>query len=215
LLARISSFFRKRELDREFDAELTAHIEMAVDDDLKQGMSAEEARRRAMIGLGGMDATRELHRESRGLLALETILQDVRYSFRTLRRDAGLAIFAILIIGLGVGASSTVFSVVNAILLRPLPFEAPERLAWIANTHRVVEGVSGATVLVAHLLDLQAQNQSFSDVGGYEAFYKAGNDKLTDAGEPERLTGVPVSDLWLSPRWPVTFPRCGRRDWTP
>ncbi len=192
LLARLSSLFRKRELDREFDAELAAHIEMAVEDNLKQGMSAEDARRRAMIGLGGMDAAREMHRESRGLPALETILQDARYSFRTLRRDAALATFAILIIGLGVGASSTVFSVINALILRPLPFEAPDRLAWVANS--TVEGLSGATIQVAHLQDLQSQSRSFSDVAGYFAFYGADGDKLTGAGEPERLTGVPVTE---------------------
>jgi predicted permease len=192
LLARIFSFFRKRELDREFDAELSAHLEMCIEDYLQQGLSAEEARRRAMISLGGMDAARELHRESRGLPTLETILQDIRYSFRTLRRDAGLATFAILIIGLGVGSSSTVFSVINALLLRPLPFEAPARLAWVANS--TVEGLSGATVQVAYLQDLRAQSQSFSDVAGYFAFYGAGDDKLTGAGEPERLTGVPVTE---------------------
>src|SRR5499426_1195653 len=192
LLARLSSFISKRELDREFDAELAAHLEIPIEDNLKQGLSAEEARRRAMISLGGMDASRELHRESRGLPALETILQDIRYSFRTLRRDAGLATFAILIIGLGVGASSTVFSVVNALLLRPLPFESPGRLAWIANS--TVEGLSGATIQVAYLQDLRAQSQSFSDVAGYFAFYGVGGDKLTAAGEPERLTGVPVSE---------------------
>jgi len=192
LLARIFSFFRKRELDRDFDAELSAHLEMSIEENLKQGMSAEEARRRALISLGGMDATKELHRDSRGLPALETILQDVRYSFRTLRRDAGLATFAILIIGLGVGASSTVFSVVNALLLRPLPFEEPERLAWIANS--ATPGLSGSTVQVAHLQDLRAQSRSFSDVAAYYAFYNVGDNKLTGAGEPERLTGVPVSE---------------------
>src|SRR5262245_37351077 len=119
LLARIISLFRKRDLDRELDAELSAHLEMAIEDKIKQGMSLEEARRSAMIRLGGMDAARELHRESRGLPLLETVLQDVRYSFRTLRRDAGFAAFAILIVGLGVAASSTVFSVINALLLRP------------------------------------------------------------------------------------------------
>jgi predicted permease len=192
LLARISSFFRKRELDREFDAELATHLEMAIEDNLKQGMSAEEARRRAMIRLGGMGATIELHKESRGLPALDTILQDVRYSIRTLRRDAGLATFAILIIGLGVGASSTVFSVVNALLLRPLPFEDPERLAWIANS--TVEGLSGSTVQVAHLQDLRAQSRSFTDVAAYCPFYNVGDNKLIGAGEPERLTGAPVTE---------------------
>ncbi|MCI0387383.1 MAG: permease prefix domain 1-containing protein [Acidobacteria bacterium] len=150
LLARSFSFFRKWKLDRELDAELSAHLEMAIEDNMKQGMSAEEARRSALISLGGMDAARELHRETRGLPVLETILQDVRYSFRTLRRDAGLATFAILIIGLGVSASSTVFSVVNALLLRPLPFEDPDRLAWIANSS--TPGLSGSTVQVSHLL---------------------------------------------------------------
>ena len=191
-LARIFSFFRKRKLDREFDAELAAHLEMLIEDNLKRGMSAEEARRRAMISLGGMDAARESHWESRGLPVLETILQDIRYSFRTLRRDAGLATFAILIIGLGVGASSTVFSVVNVLLLRPLPFESPERLAWIANGGTL--GLSGMTVQVAHLQNLRAQSRSFTDVAGYLAFYSVGDNKLTGAGEPERLTGIPVSE---------------------
>ncbi|HEX5081025.1 MAG TPA: ABC transporter permease, partial [Blastocatellia bacterium] len=191
-LARISSFFRKRKLDREFDEELAAHIEMAIEDNLKQGMSAEEARRRAMIRLGGMDTARELHNESRGLPALETILQDIRYSFRTLRRDARLATFAILIIGLGVGASSTVFSVINALLLRPLPFEAPERLLWIANSGE--DGLSGVTVQVAQLQELRAQSRTFSDVAAYCPFYNTGDDKLIGSGEPERLTGAPVTE---------------------
>jgi putative ABC transport system permease protein len=192
LLAHISSYFRKRELDRELDAELDSHLEMAIEDNIKRGMSAEEARRVALISLGGMDATRELHRDTRGLPALESILQDLRYSIRTLRRDAGLATFAILIIGLGVGASTTVFSVVNALLLRPLPYEDPERLAWIAGNNG--EGLSAQTVQVGNLLDLKAQNRSFSDIAGYYAFSGVGDNKLTGSGEPERLTGVLVSE---------------------
>ena len=111
LFSRILTLFRRRKMDREFDAELAAHLELAIDENLGRGMSAEEARRQALIRLGGVGATRDLYREHRGLPAIETFLQDVRYSFRTLRRDAGLATFAILIVGLGVGASSTIFSV--------------------------------------------------------------------------------------------------------
>jgi predicted permease len=192
LLARLSAFFRKREFDRELDAELAAHLEMSIEENIKRGMSAEEARRCAIISLGGMDATRELHREKRGLPALESVLHDIRYSFRTLRRDAGLAIFAILIVGLGVGASTTVYSVVNALLLRPLPFEEPERLVWIANN--LAPGLTGETVQVAHLENLQAQSQSLSDVAAYFAFYGEGDTKLTGAGEPERLTVVQVTE---------------------
>lgn len=192
LAARIVSVFRKRKFDHEFDAELGSHLEMAIEDNIKQGMTQEEARRKAMIRFGGTDAARELHRDARGLPSLESILQDVRYSFRTLRRDAGLATFAVLIVGLGVGASSTVFSVVNALMFRPLPFQDPERLVWIPND--VVPGLSGQTVQVAHVLDLRSGSNSFSDVAGYFAFYNMGDEKLSGSGEPERLTSIPVSE---------------------
>jgi predicted permease len=140
----------------------------------------------------GPKSAKELHRESRGLPALDSILQDLRYTFRTMRRDAGFTTFAILIVGLGIGASSTVFSVVNALLLRPLPFRDPGRLVWIAN-HDETSGLSGQTTQVGHFLDLRAQNRSFSDVASYFAFYGVGDNKLTGQGEPERLSGVPVS----------------------
>jgi len=124
--------------------------------------------------------------------SLDSFLQDLRYTLRTLRRDAGFTTFAILIVGLGIGASSTVFSIVNALLLRPLPFRDPSRLVWIAN-HDETGGLSGQTTQVGHFLDLRAQNQSFSDVAAYFAFYGVGDNKLTGQGEPERLSGVPVS----------------------
>jgi len=119
------------------------------------------------------------------------LLQDLRYTLRTLGRDAGFAAFAILIVGLGIGASSTLFSVVNALLLRPLPFRDPQRLVWIANHD--TSGLSGQTTQVDHLLDLRAGNQSFSDIAGYFAFYGVGDYILTGQGEPERLSAVPVS----------------------
>ena len=121
----------------------------------------------------------------------EGVLQDLRYTFRTLRRDAGFTAFAILIVGLGIGASSTVFSVANALLIRRLPFRDPGRLVWITN--RDSSGLSGRTTQVSNLLDLREQNQSFSDLAAYFAFYGVGDSKLTGQGEPERLSGVPVS----------------------
>ena len=123
---------------------------------------------------------------------MSSLRQDLRYTFRTLRRDAGFAIFAIAIAGLGIGASSTVFSVVNTLLLRPLPFAEPERLVWIAN--RETAGLSGQTTQVGHMLDLRERTQSFSAVAGYFAFYGVGDNVLSGQGEPERLSGVPVSD---------------------
>jgi predicted permease len=123
---------------------------------------------------------------------MDTFLQDIRYAFRTLRNNAGFTTFAILIIGLGIGASSTVFSVVNTLLIRPLPFREPGNLVWIANHD--TSGLSGQTTQVGHFLDLRERNRSFSDIAAYFAFYGVGDNKLTGTGEPERLSGVPVSE---------------------
>ena len=124
-------------------------------------------------------------------MAIDDLLQDLRCSFRTLRRDSGFTSFAILIAGLGIGASATVFSVVNTLILRPLPFAQPEQLIWIANGD--TSGLSGQTTQVGHMLDLWERIQSLSAIAGYFAFYGVGDNLLTGAGEPERLSGVPVS----------------------
>jgi predicted permease len=125
-------------------------------------------------------------------MIIDNLLQDLRYTGRTLRRDAGFTTFVILIAGLGIGASSTVFSVVNTLLLRPLPFREPAQLVWIAN--RNTSGLSGQTTQVGHMLDLRERVQSLSAVAGYFAFYGVGDNLLGGTGEPERLSGVPVSD---------------------
>ena len=125
-------------------------------------------------------------------MVFPNLLQDLRYTARTLRRDAGFAIFAILIAGLGIGASVIVFSVVNTLLLRPLPFARPSELVWIAN--RDTSGLSGQTTQVGHMLDLRERTQTLSAIAGYFAFYGVGDNLLSGRGEPERLSGVPVSE---------------------
>ena len=125
-------------------------------------------------------------------MTTDSLLQDLRYAFRTLRRDAGFTSFAVLIVGLGIGASATVFSVANALLLRPLPFRDPGSLVWIANHDTA--GLSGQTTQVGAMLDLRQRSRSFSEITAYFAFYGVGDNKLTGQGEPERLSGVPVSD---------------------
>jgi predicted permease len=125
-------------------------------------------------------------------MVLPHLLHDLRYTFRTLRRDAGFAVFAILIAGLGIGASVTVFSVVNTLLLRPLPFAKPSELVWIAN--RDAPGLSGQTTQVGYMLDLREKTQTMSAIAGYFAFYGVGDNLLSGRGEPERLSGVPVSE---------------------
>jgi predicted permease len=124
---------------------------------------------------------------------LENLRRDVRYAIRTLLRDAGFAAFAILIVGLGVGASCTIFSVVNTLLIRPLPFRDPGRLVWIANHQDETNDMSGKTSQTDYLLDLRAKNQSYEDLAAYFAFYGLGDAKMIGDGQPERLTSVPVT----------------------
>ena len=136
--------------------------------------------------------------EDRGSPFLEVLAQDVRYAVRTLRRDSGFFLAAVVIMGLGIGASCTIFSVLNTLLIRPLPFNDPSRLVWVANGNGKEEGLSGQTTQVDYLLDLQRQNESFADIAAYFAFYGVGDNKLTGAGEPERLTGVPVTQNFFA-----------------
>jgi hypothetical protein len=195
-LGRLRSFFRKQERDEDFDNEIATHLEMLTEENLQRGMPADEARRAALIRIGGVEQAKELHRDSRGLPLLENLLQDIRYSFRTLRRDAGLAIFAILIVGLGAGASSTVFSVLNVLLLRPLPFANPEGLVWIENN--LGQTRSAKTIQVGYLLALRNESNLLSDVAGYFSFAPEGHYLLGGAREPERLTGLSVTENFLA-----------------
>src|SRR5271154_6183784 len=193
MLQKLAALFRRRRLDEDLDTELASHLEFAVEEYIRQGVPPDEARRRAMVKLCGIEQSKEIHREARGIPGLETILQDLRYAMRTLRRDPGFALFPTLIIALGVGASATVFSVVNSLLVKPLPFKDPARLVWIANKVDTEDNMSGRTVQVMPMIALRDRNQSFSDIAGFFAFFGVGDANLTGSGEPERLTAVSVS----------------------
>ena len=190
-LNRLRSFFRKEPLDRELNAELASHLEFAIEDNLRKGMSADEARRQALIRFGGVAQAREQHRETRGLPTLDILLQDLRYTFRTLRRDRSFTIVAVLILALGIGANIAVFSVVNTILLRPLPFSNPHELVWIAPPPQKC-GMSCATYSADAYDEFRTLSHSYQDVTGYEAFTTADNLRLTGHGEPEPATGIEV-----------------------
>lgn len=129
------------------------------------------------------------------MITLDTLVRDIRHAFRSLQRDLGATVFVLAIAGIGIGASTTVFSICRALILRPLPFERPERLVWIANG--TSENLSAQTVQVNNLLDLRAGSRSWTDVAGFFPFYAPGDIRLTSAGEPERLTGVPVTQTFF------------------
>src|SRR6185295_8829600 len=118
LTARIRAFFDAPTLDHDLGQELDSHLAMATEDNIRRGMPPDQALREARLRLGGLPQLGEAHREHRGLPALDMTLQDLRYACRTLRRETAFTIFAILIAVLGIGASSTIFSVVNALVFR-------------------------------------------------------------------------------------------------
>src|SRR5919198_3902510 len=131
LLIRLGALFCTTERDRELDSELEPHLQMQIDDNLRAGMTPVEARRQALARFGGMQAVRETYRDRRGLPLLETTLQDVRYAVRTLKRNPAASLVGIVVMALGIGANTAVFSVVHAVLLEPLPYPNPDRIVTL------------------------------------------------------------------------------------
>jgi len=175
------------ERQRRLWEEMEFHIESMTQELAAQGMSRPDARAAAHRKFGNMTQKSEESRSTWVARWIGDLTQDLRHAFRGMRREAGFTAFTILIAGLGIGASSTVFSVVNAMLLRPLPFRDPGRLVWISN------GNDSTSTQAEHYADLRELNRSFSDLAGWFGYYRVGDKELTGIGEPERLTSVPVT----------------------
>src|SRR5277367_535301 len=126
-LARLAGIFSKRRREDDFAAEVEAHLQMQIEDNLRAGMSPVEARRIALVKLGGLEQTRQAYRERGTTPFVEGLLHDFRYALRQCRRDPSFAITAAIVLALGIGASAAIFSVVNPILFRPLPYPGAKR----------------------------------------------------------------------------------------
>jgi predicted permease len=147
-LSRLRGLFRRRKLDDELADEIQSHLEMQIEEHVRQGMSPEEAHYLALRKFGGVEQLKETHRERRSLPAVETFFRDLRYGLRMLRRSPGMTAVAIVSLALGIGANTALFSAVYAVLIKPLPVEEPERLVlfeWQSGRQYRVSGMSGTS----------------------------------------------------------------------
>ncbi len=165
-LIRLGGLLRPHARDREFAEELAAHIRLHEQDNLRSGMSAAESRRNAQMRLGGATQVQEMLRERRSLPMIETLLQDLRFGLRTLRKNTGFAAIAISIMALGIGANTAMFSVVNTVLLKPLAYPEPQRIVTLASFWRAHAAKGQVSAPDYH--DWHDQSTAFENMAYYE-----------------------------------------------
>ena len=176
----LSSLFRKAELDRDLDDELDSYLGMLVDEKVRTGLDLAEATRQARIEMGGAEQVKEKVRENRLGATLDTLLQDVRYALRTLRRNRGLTTAAVLILAIGIGANTALFTTVDSVLLRGIPFPRPDRLVIGLKTWG---GVMTGPVSRVDYFDYREGGASFEELAALTTFVE--QETVTGAGDAE------------------------------
>jgi len=190
-VARLRGLFRKRHLDGELDTELQTHLEMLTEENIRRGMSLADAHYAARREFGGVEQAKELYRDQRSLPFLETLLQDVRYALRLLRKSPGFTAVAVLTLALGIGASTSVFSLINAVLIRTLPYKEPERLVYLWSPNpRFQLPIEYMTPMNADFFDLQKQNRSFAGL----ALFGVARFNFAIQGRADAIGGARVTE---------------------
>jgi putative ABC transport system permease protein len=194
LLLRGRALFRPADAERDLDEEIRLHLELEIEKNLRQGLPADEARRRARLAFGGIDVVKEAHRDGRGWRWLEDALADARFALRTLRRNPVLSATAIITLALGIGANTAIFSAVNAVILRPLPFPQSDRLVMISEDNPE-KGWRREVAAPANYLDWKERVRAFEDVAAYTP---GGGSTLTGQGNPQRVRSRAVTGNYFS-----------------
>jgi predicted permease len=185
-LLRCAGLFRKEQQSREFVEEIESHLLAHVEDNLRSGMSVEEARRQALIKLGGMQQLKENYQQRRSLPMLETLWSDIRFGMRMLRKNLGFTAVAMVTLALGIGGNTAIFSIVNGVLLNPLPFPQPDRLVTL---HESKPNFEQGSISYPNFLDWQKDNRTFSSM----AISRRYAFSFTGRGEAEQLNAEFVS----------------------
>jgi putative ABC transport system permease protein len=188
LRALFQTLFRKNRREQELDDELRSYLDLTTAENVRRGMTPEDAAAKARRDLGGMEQVKENVRDVRVGVAFEIFLQDVRYALRSLRKNPGFALVAILTLALGIGANTTIFSVVNGVLLKPLPYPRPDRLVTLWESHPTWGRY--LTVAPANFYDWREQSRSFEKMAALNPYP---DFILTGSGEPHRLSGGAVT----------------------
>ncbi len=186
LVSKFSGLFRKARLEEQLDDEVRAHLDMLADENLRKGMSPEEAHYAAMRQFGNISRMKEECRDRWSIRLIDEAAQDVRFGLRQLRRNPGFTIIAILTLALGIGANTAIFSVVNGVLLNPLPYHHPGRLVALYSR---TEHFSRSSISYPNFLDWVRDNRSFSPLAAYRPY----DFDLTGMGVPERVHAEMVS----------------------
>jgi putative ABC transport system permease protein len=191
--SRLMALFSRRRIDADFGEELETHLELLTSENLRRGMSLKQAEREARIRLGGMTQLRQTHREMRGLPFVDVLAQDLRFALRMLRNNPGFAAVAILTLALGIGANTAIFSVVYAVLLKPLPYPHSEQLF---NVFEQMEKDASAQTgwSYPNFAELREQNHIFTDVAGSQHHELT----LTGRGEPSTVSASVVTPEFFS-----------------
>jgi predicted permease len=185
----IRQIFTRRRLYADLSEEIRQHIEEKTDELVQQGLPREEAAAAARREFGNVTSVEERGRAAWQWPTLESFLFDVRYALRQLRRQPSFTLVAVLILALGIGANTAIFSVIDKLLFEPLPFRAPERLAWIANGNG--SNITSTASTVATYEALTAL-RTFEEITTFEAFFARSSYKLTGDREPDRVAGVMI-----------------------